>query len=67
MCLAASKRKDFDENITKYVASVPYLMIYPSKGEIMIESTERVTVGNKPSTESYKNEKTVYIGDKNPI
>lgn len=43
--LKASKRSDFDENILKYAANVPHLMIYPSSGIIKYESSRNVVVG----------------------
>lgn len=42
---AASMRSDFDQNIRKYAASVPHLMLYPSSGEIAVESSQQVVVG----------------------
>lgn len=45
--LLASKRKDFDYNIRKYAASVPHVMIYPSKGIINYESTRKVVMGKE--------------------
>jgi hypothetical protein len=42
---AASKRKDFEYNITKYAASVPHVMIYPKEGSIKYESVDKVIVG----------------------
>lgn len=43
--LLASKRKDFKENIKKYAASVPHVMVYPSKGLIPYVSTRNVVMG----------------------
>lgn len=55
--IAASKRKDFLENITKYAASVPHLMLYPKRGFIEIEYINKVVIGSnirKPVTISKK-------------
>ena len=42
----ASKRSDFKENITKYAANVPHVMMYPKSGTVKIESVNIVTIGN---------------------
>jgi hypothetical protein len=46
--LKAVKRKDFKEgNDKKYAANVPHLMLYPSNGEIMYQSSRQITIGYK--------------------
>ena len=42
----ASKRPDFKENITKYAANVPHLMLYPKHGVIGIESINTLTISS---------------------
>ena len=43
--LKASKQYDFEDNIKKYAASVPHVMLYPSGGSIKIETTSKCIVG----------------------
>jgi len=44
--IAASKRHDFQENIRKYAANVPHLMLYPKSGIILINHVNKITIGN---------------------
>lgn len=66
--VAASKRDDFVENIKKYAACVPHLMLYPLSGEIKIESTATAVVGKddripltNTSMESFRDLKPLYL------
>ena len=43
--LLASKRYDFKENINKYAANVPHLMLYPKHGVINYSSVSKVVIG----------------------
>jgi hypothetical protein len=45
--LAASKRYDFDDNIKKYAANVPHLMLYPPSGEIHFTKVVKLVIGKK--------------------
>ncbi len=51
----AIKRNDFKENITKYAANVPHLMLYPSSGNIEIASHRSVMVGSSVALEQAPN------------
>lgn len=42
--LAMKDRPNFDEIKTKYAATVPHLMIYPSGGEIEVQTVNKITV-----------------------
>lgn len=50
--LKARKRGDWEENKTKYAASVPHLMIYPLNGIIRYEQVDVVKVGLAIATEA---------------
>ena len=43
---SAKNRHDWEENKTKYAASVPHVMLYPSTGRIPVASSFYVTVGS---------------------
>ena len=43
--LLASKRKDFQDNITKYAANVPHVKLYPKFGIVKISSVSKVVIG----------------------
>lgn len=44
--IQASKRDDFDENITKYAAYVPHVMLYPEHGKVTYITYSLVKVGS---------------------
>lgn len=45
--IKASKRSDFKDNVLKYAASVPHLMLYPKSGAIKILSVNKVKIGSE--------------------
>lgn len=47
--LKAVQREDFKDNFTKYAASVPHLMCYPSSGQIQYDIMNRVVIGKAGS------------------
>jgi hypothetical protein len=52
----ASKRDDFDDNITKYAASVPHVMLYPEHGKVFYVSKKLVEVGVDNNDPNLSNE-----------
>lgn len=48
--IATMSREDYEENLQKYAASVPHLMVYPSSGELSLLSVSKVTLGSKKVT-----------------
>jgi len=59
--IQASHRKDFDENIQKYAACVPHLMLYPSSGTIDIVSVSDLVVGQSYEQQSTTEQYTIKI------
>lgn len=48
--ITASLRNDFDENIEKYAANVPHVMLYPKSGKIEYQKTRKVVIGQLEET-----------------
>ena len=48
--ILASERTDFNDGREKYAANVPHLMIYPTSGEIKVDTISAITMGSSTRT-----------------